>query len=125
MARIESFLAARLFLAPQRAGDHLYFISNLSGRMSLYRMAVKGSVPEALLPPDLALQNPELIGGMSFAVFPALGKILVMIDHDGNEIYQPMLTPLEGGFPESAFGDTFADYRVTCLKCDEDRNIAY
>lgn len=34
--RIESLLSARLFLAPQLAGGRLYYISNQSGRLSLY-----------------------------------------------------------------------------------------
>src|SRR5689334_18991385 len=99
--RIESLLAARLFLAPQLVGDHLYFISDLSGRLSLYRMAARaaGSVPEPLLPPHVALQNPHLIGGLSFYVFEKLGKILVMLDQDGDENYLPMYLPLAGGFP--------------------------
>jgi hypothetical protein len=125
MTRIESFLSARLFMAPHRAEDHIYFISNMSGRMSLYRMGAAGSVPELLLPPDVALQNPELIGGASYWVFPKLGKILIMIDHDGDENYQPMFIPMTGGFPEPAFGNTFDEYRVSCFHCDEDRNIAY
>jgi pimeloyl-ACP methyl ester carboxylesterase len=125
MARIESFLSARLFLAPQRVDDRIYFIGNMSGRMSLYRMDAAGSVPELLLPPDIALQNPELIAGVPYWIFPKLGKILVMIDHDGDENYQPMVIPIDGGFPEPAFGERFADYRVACLRCDEDRNIAY
>ncbi len=67
---IESLLAARLFLSPQLVGDRLYFLSNLSGRLSLYAMSYGGSVPEPLLPPHIALQNPELIEGHSFCVFP-------------------------------------------------------
>ncbi len=66
-----------------------------------------GSVPEPLLPPHIAMQNPDLVGGRSFFVFPRLDKILVMLDHDGDENYQPMLIPLEGGFPEPAFGEAF------------------
>lgn len=123
--RIESFLSARLFIYPQLVKDRITFISNLSGRLSLYAMYYGGSVPEPLLPPDIALQNPELIGGRSYYVFPRLGKILVMIDHDGDEIYQPMLIPETGGFPEPAFGSTFANYRVHLMDCDPDRNIAY
>ncbi len=125
MARIESFLSARLFMAPQWVEDRIYFVGNMSGRLSLYRMDAAGSVPELLLPPDIALQNPELVGGLPYWIFPRLGKILVMIDHDGDENYQPMIIPLEGGFPEPAFGGTFADYRVSCLRCDEDRTLAY
>ncbi len=121
---LESLLSARLFLAPQHDGSRLYFLSNLSGHLSLYAMNSGGSVPEPLLPPDVALQNPELIEGHSFFVFPKIGKILVMIDHDGDENYQPMLIPLDGGFPEPAFKDYFASYRVHLAVCDKSKNIA-
>ena len=70
VARIESFLSSRLLIFPQLVGDRLYFLSNLSGQLSLYAMSYGGSVPEPLLPSNLALQNPELIGGFSFYVFP-------------------------------------------------------
>jgi pimeloyl-ACP methyl ester carboxylesterase len=123
--RIESFLSARLHVAPQLVGERIYFISNLSGHLSLYAMYYGGSVPEPLLPPHIALQNPELVEGKSFYVFPKLAKILVMIDRDGDENYQPMLIPLEGGFPEPAFGDFFHQHRVHLGNCDPERNLAY
>jgi len=123
--RVEALLSARLFVAPQLVGQRLYFISNLSGRLSLYVMDAEGSVPEPLLPPDLALQNPSLLGGQPYYVFPRLGSILVMIDQNGDENYQPMLIPIDGGFPEPAFGDRFADDRVDCMHCDPERDIAY
>jgi len=125
MYRIESLLSGRLFLRPQLVEDRLYFISNLSGRLSLYAMDLGGSVPEPLLPPDLALQNPHLLDGESFCVLPRLGKILVMIDHDGDENYQPCLIPLAGGYPEPAFGEQLAHYRVHLFKCDPERGLAY
>ena len=127
MLRIESLLSARLFIAPQLAGGRLYFLSNLSGRLSLYTMEVRegGSVPEPLLPPDIAVQNPHLMNGYAFYVFPALGKILLMLDRDGDENYQPMLVPMTGGYPEPAFGDRLAPYRVHCLKCDPHRSLVY
>lgn len=123
--RIESFLSARLHLVPQIIGERIYFVSNLSGKLSLFAMHYGGSVPEPLLPPNIALQNPRLIGGHSFYVFPALDKILVMIDRDGDENYQPMLIPLEGGFPEPAFDNFFANYRVHMGHCDSEKNIVY
>src|SRR5574341_1998007 len=126
MIRIESLLSARLFLVPQIvAGDRIFFISNLSGRLSLYVMDHGGSVPEPLLPPHIALQNPHLVGGYSYCVFPELGQIVVMIDQDGDENYQPMAIPMEGGFPEPAFGDTFANHRVHLGYCDIEKNILY
>jgi len=112
MERIESLLSARLFLSPQRLGERIYFISNLSGHLSLYRMDFGGSVPEPLLSPEIALQNPLLMHGLPFHVFDSIGKILVMIDEDGNEVYQPMLVPMDGGIPELAFGDQLQDYRI-------------
>ncbi len=122
MKRIESFLSARLFLVPQLVGDRLYFISNLNGRNSLYAMDRGGSVPEPLLPPDIALQNPHLMPGRSFVVFPKLGQIVVMIDQDGDENYLPMTIPLDGGYPEPLFADAFANHRVSLDDPDLERN---
>jgi esterase/lipase len=124
MAQIESFLSARLFLSPQLVEDRIYFISNLSGRLSLFVMDYGGSVPEPLLPPDIAMQNPHLIG-KTYAVFPKIGKILLMLDKDGDENYQPMLIPITGGYPEPAFNEFFRNFRVHLGDCDPDMNICY
>lgn len=123
--RVESLMSARLFVAPQHVGKKIYFLSNLSGHLSLYSMKFGGSVPVPLLPPHIALQNPHLIGGKSFYVFPKLNQILVMIDKDGDENYQPMLIPLNGGFPEPAFKNFFASYRVHLGECDSDEGVVY
>ena len=123
--RVESFMTARLFIVPQYEDERLFFLSNLSGHLSLYTMFYGGSVPMPLLPPQIALQNPHLIGGQSFFVFPQLKKILVMIDNNGDENYQPMLIPVEGGFPEPAFNNFFKEYRVHFGGCDKDKNFAY
>lgn len=125
MFRIESLLSARLFLSPQLFERRIYFISNLSGRLSLYAMDYGGSIPEPLLPPNIALQNPELIGGKSFQVFPQLGKIIVMIDRDGDENYQPMVIPITGGFPEPIFADALAGSRLHMVFCQPDQNLVY
>ncbi len=123
--RIESLLSARLFVFPQSVDDRVYFISNLSGHLSLYVMNYGGSVPEPLLPPNIALQNPHLIGGLSYYVFPKLGKILVMVDKDGDENYQPMFIPMEGGFPEPAFGNQLDGYRSFFVDVDIENNLVY
>jgi len=123
--RVESLMSARLFSVPQHAGKKIFFLSNLSGQLSLYSMAFGGGVPAPLLPPHIALQNPHLIGGLSFYVFPKFDKIMVMIDKDGDENYQPMVIPLEGGFPEPAFNNFLADYRVHLGACDEEKGIVY
>jgi dipeptidyl aminopeptidase/acylaminoacyl peptidase len=123
--RIESLLSARLFLEPQLLDGRLYFVSNLSGHLSLYSMAVEGGVPEPLLPPQIALQNPELVGGELFHVLPGLDRIVVMIDSDGDENYQPMLLPLAGGFPEPLDAPTFEGRRSHLMEVDPVENIAY
>ena len=103
---LESFLSAKQCLSPQIYNDRIYFISDLSGSYSLYAMNRGGSYPEALLPAGTALFNPHLAGRL-FQVFPKLGKIVVMMDKQGDENYQPMLIPLEGGILESLFGKTY------------------
>jgi pimeloyl-ACP methyl ester carboxylesterase len=123
--RIESLLSARQFIAPQLWGDRIYFVSNLSGHMSLYVMDVGGSVPEPLLPPDVVLQNPHLLARHLYYVFPALGKILILLDNNGDEHYQPVFIPIEGGLPEIAFDNYFSGYRVQMMACDPVNNIVY
>jgi pimeloyl-ACP methyl ester carboxylesterase len=123
--RIESLLSARLFLEPQLADGRIYFISNLSGHLSLHAMDEAGGVPEPLLPPQLALQNPELIGGLSFAVLPALDRIVVMLDSHGDENYEPYVVPLAGGFPEPLAAETFARHRSHLVDFDRETAIAY
>jgi pimeloyl-ACP methyl ester carboxylesterase len=123
--RIESLLSARLFLQPQLRDGTLYFLSNLSGRLSLYSMDAAGGVPVPLLPPQIALQNPELLDGHSFDVLPRLGRILLMIDRDGDENYQPFVIPIDGGFPEPLAADHFARYRSHLVDVDPAAAIAY
>ena len=121
---IESLLAARQFLAPQLVGEQIYFISDMSGRLSLYVMPVGGGLPQPLLPPNIALQNPHLIGGEGvYCVLPGLGKILIMLDDHGDENYQPTLIPIDGGVPTLVFGERFAGQQVVCAKCDAERNL--
>ncbi|MFO7663671.1 MAG: prolyl oligopeptidase family serine peptidase [Chloroflexota bacterium] len=122
--RIESLLSARLFQAPQIVGDKLFFVSNMSGHLSLYAMNMGGSVPEPLLPPNIALQNPHLVARL-FQVFPKLSQILLMLDSNGDENYQPMLLSIEGGYPEPAFGDALKGYRCQMADYDQERNIVY
>jgi len=123
--RIEALLSARLFVEPQLAGDRLYFVSNLSGHLSLYAMDVGGSVPEPLLPPQMALQNPELVGGHLFHVLPRLERIVLMIDADGDENYVPFLVPIEGGFPEPLAAETFLGSRSHLTDVDDETETAF
>lgn len=126
MYRIEALLSARMFASPQIAGERLYFISNLDGHLSLYAQDLAdGSPPTRLLPERIALQNPHLLGGLSFFVYPDLDRILVLIDQDGDENYQPMLIPLAGGEPQPAFGGDLADQRVHLAQANRLAHTAY
>jgi pimeloyl-ACP methyl ester carboxylesterase len=117
--RIEHLLSARLYLSPQVAGDRLFFISDLSGRLSLYAMDRHGSVPEPLLPPDVALMTPELLGGEAFVALPDHGIVVVLIDEAGDENYQPCVVPIDGGDPEPMFGARFAGQQVALVELDQ------
>ena len=83
-------------------------------------MDVGGSVPEPLLPPGIALQNPELLGGMAFCALPELDRIVLMLDQDGDENYQPRVIPLDGGFPEPLNEDVFGGMRTHLVDVDEE-----
>jgi pimeloyl-ACP methyl ester carboxylesterase len=123
--RIESLLSARLFVEPHLADDRITFVSNLSGHLSLYAMDAAGGVPEPLLPPQIALQNPELVGGELFHVLPRVGQILVMIDTDGDENYVPHVIPIDGGFPEPLADPVFESGRAHLVDVDDDAEVAF
>ena len=122
---LESLLSARSMLTPALVGDYVYFLSNLSGLISLYRMKKEGAIPEPLLPPNIALQNPHLMMGESFVVFPALNKILVMIDNNGDENYQACTVPLEGGIPQDVFDDRYRGHQLSCITKDVEGSTVY
>lgn len=128
---IQPLLSARLLLSPQLAKGKVYFLSDMSGVISLYRMEQEGSLPESLLPAGLALQNPQLMVSIfgramiNYCVLPKLDKILVMIDENGNENYQPCFVPASGGIPRPIFGNEYENEQVACLHCDVEENIAY
>jgi len=122
---IQSLLSARLLLSPQLTKGKVYFLSDMSGVISLYVMDQKGSLPEPLLPAGLALQNPHLMAGHNYYALPKLGKILVMIDENGNENYQPCFIPIDGGIPEPILGDKYKNEQLACLYCDVEKNVAY
>ncbi|MFX0069038.1 MAG: prolyl oligopeptidase family serine peptidase [Promethearchaeota archaeon] len=122
---LESLLSARKLLVPQLVGDRVYFISDMSGMFSLYAMDRGGSIPEPLLPRGLALQNPHLMAGDSFRAVPTLKKVLVQIDQDGNENYQPCFVPETGGVPEPVFGERYEGQQLMLVAFDEKTSIAY
>lgn len=118
--RIEHLLSAPLFLSPQLVGDRIYFISDLSGVLSLWAMDAGGSMAEPLLPPDASLLTPELVAGEVFVVLPDLGVIVVMLDRNGDELLQPCLLPIDGGDPRPLFGQRFAGQQVRLMELDPD-----
>lgn len=122
--RIESLLAAHLYVAPRLSDDRVYFYSDMHGKLGLYVMDADGvgdGAPTMLTPPDLALPNPHhLDGTIAFKPLPALDGVLVMVDHNGDENYQPTLVPFAGGAPQPIFGDRFAGQQVICAHVDED-----
>ena len=122
---IQSLLSARLLLSPQLAEGRVYFLSDMSGVISLYAMDQDGSMPEPRLPAGLALQNPHIMAGYNYFVLPKLHKILVMIDENGNENYQPCFVPLHGGIPKPIFGGKYENEKLACVHCDMKTNIAY
>ena len=122
---VESILSARQVVNARISGEYIYFISDMSGMMSLYRMKKSGSFPERLIPADLALQNPHLMVGQLFVVFPDLERIIVMVDENGNELYQPSFIPLEGGVPERIFDDKYLGQQITCVYYDTKKCIVY
>ncbi len=118
-------MSARRLVVPDFVEEYVYFLSDMSGLISLHRMKKGGSMPEPLLPPGLALQNPHLMTGESFVVFPEIEKILVMIDNNGDENYQPSFIPLGGGIPEPLYGDTYRGQKLACIHFDRKANVAY
>lgn len=121
---IGALLSSRLFQVPKVIGDRIYFVSNLGGWLSLYVMDRGGSVPEPLLPPDIALQNPHHVLNL-YEVFPSLSQILIMLDYNGDENYLPMVIPIEGGYPQPALSALPQDYRWQMGHADTEANIIY
>src|SRR5690606_10797914 len=78
-----------------------------------------------LLPPHIALQNPVQMEGKIFAIFPQLGRVLVMIDQDGDENYQPAVIPLTGDFPQPALPALPEGFKFNLLSVDPAGNVAY
>lgn len=111
-ALVEALLAPSLHLSPEVVADDLYYIANPTGRMSLYRKPLGGGPATRLLPEDLALPSPKILGAQPFAVVPKLGRIVLTIDDHGDENYQPFSISIDGGTPEPLWGDRFAGNQV-------------
>lgn len=120
---VESLLAAKLYLSPQVAGDQIYFVANITGRMSLFAMPLAGGQPRQLVPEELALPSPKVLGSEPFAVLPELGQIVLTLDNDGDENYQPHVVPIDGGVPEPMWGDRFEGQQVFSMVDRKDARL--
>ncbi|MGH3017462.1 MAG: S9 family peptidase [Gaiellaceae bacterium] len=92
----ERFTAYRRFgggLAFTRDGEHVLFVSNISGQFNLWRVHVGGGWPDQLT--AFAEQTVRQI-----AVSPTDGTIVLSADRDGDEFHQLYLLDPDGGWPE-------------------------
>ena len=92
----ERFTAYRRFgggLAFTRDGEHVLFVSNISGQFNLWRVPVGGGWPDQLT--AFADQTVRQI-----AVSPRDGTIVLTADRDGDEFHQLYLLDPDGGWPE-------------------------
>jgi dipeptidyl aminopeptidase/acylaminoacyl peptidase len=80
-------------LAFSHDGEHLLFVSNISGQFNLWRVPVEGGWPDQLT--AFTDDTVRLI-----SVSPRDGTIAICADHDGDEFHQLYLLDPDGGWPE-------------------------
>jgi len=91
----EQFMAYRRFsggLGFALDGEHVLFVSNISGQFNLWRVPIEGGWPDQLT--GFADETVRTI-----AVSPRDGKIALCADHDGDEFHQIYLIDPDGGWP--------------------------
>jgi len=92
----ERFMAYRRFsagLAFTRDGEHILFVSNISGQFNLWRVPVEGGWPDQLT--AFTDETVRLV-----TVSPRDGTIALCADRDGDEFHQIYLIDPDGGWPE-------------------------
>jgi dipeptidyl aminopeptidase/acylaminoacyl peptidase len=97
----ERFTAYRRFggaLTFTRDGEHVLFVSNISGQFNLWRVPVGGGWPDQLT--AFAEHTVRQI-----AVSPRDGTIVLSADRDGDEFHQLYLLDPDGGWPEQITDD--------------------
>ena len=92
----ERFVAYRRFggaLAFTRDGEHVLFVSNISGQFNLWRVPVGGGWPDQLT--AFAEQTVREI-----AISPRDGTVVLSADRDGDEFHQLYVLDPDSGWPE-------------------------
>jgi dipeptidyl aminopeptidase/acylaminoacyl peptidase len=92
----EQFMAYRRFsagLAFTRSGEHVLFVSNISGQFNLWRVPIVGGWPD-----QLTAFTDETV--RSVAVSPRDGTIAFSADRNGDEFHQLYLIDPDGGWPQ-------------------------
>ena len=93
---LEQFMAYRRFsagLAFTHDGEHVLFVSNLSGQFNLWRVPAEGGWPDQLS--AFTDDTVRLMG-----VSSRDGTVAFCADHDGDEFHQIYLLEPGGGWPE-------------------------
>ena len=93
---LEQFMAYRRFsagLAFTPDGEHVLFVSNLSGQFNLWRVPAEGGWPDQLS--AFTDDTVRLMG-----VSSRDGTVAFCADHDGDEFHQIYLLEAGGGWPE-------------------------
>jgi dipeptidyl aminopeptidase/acylaminoacyl peptidase len=108
LAPFEQFMAYRRFsagLAFSADGNHVYFVSNMSGQFNLWRVSADGGWPTQLT----AFTDDTV---RTVGVSPRDGSVVFCADHDGDEFHQIYLVDANGGWPEKITDDAQVQHFV-------------
>jgi dipeptidyl aminopeptidase/acylaminoacyl peptidase len=112
------FAVVRLGAAtPAPDGKRVYFISDMSGQLNLYRMPAEGGWPRQLTTfTDQAVRDVKLSKDES--------RIAFMADQNGNEHHQIFVMDAEGGWPEQVTDRPDVQYQLGGFSPDG-RHVVY
>jgi dipeptidyl aminopeptidase/acylaminoacyl peptidase len=108
LAPFEQFMAYRRFsagLAFSADGNHVYFVSNMSGQFNLWRVSADGGWPTQLT----AFTDDTV---RTVGVSPRDGSVVFCADHDGDEFHQIYLVDANSGWPEKITDDAQVQHFV-------------
>jgi dipeptidyl aminopeptidase/acylaminoacyl peptidase len=86
-------------------GDHVYFVSDISGQFNLWRVAVAGGWPSQLT----GFEDRTV---RSIAVSRPGGKIAFTADANGDEFHQVFLLDAEGGWPQQVTDEPQVQHHI-------------